>query len=611
VPVACDDAVGCTVDACNEASDGCEHSANDSLCDDGLFCDGLESCHSLLGCQAGAPVSCDDGVDCTVDSCNEAADACDVAADDGYCNNALFCDGSEICNLVVGCQTGGDPCPGLWCSEGNDVCVECFIDTDCPDVGNLCTDELCVAGFCESLPNALPCDDGIACTYGDQCADGACQGTGLDHGLCENDLFCDGVETCDAVLGCQAGGAPCVNPAACDEVDDICLDLEVVALEADFDTDEDGFSYLDDAFRGTSRPGYASGAWLDTSGYIGGALSVTLGGIDNGGITGMSGGWRQTFSLGLDTELELRLRYNLTQTSEYESNELSQVMVTLDGVSLGSDGSDYVAEIRGDGNGGPARSTGWVEFRTDLGFVPAGVHTITIGGYNSKKTYNNESTTVLLDELRVGTPEAVVVAQLRLEAEGFDERSSSAIDGAEWLVAPDEIDAADDLYSGAEGICNADGIPRYLLSLPDQGVSHSTDPFGNGPVVSYAFEIVETGAYRIWVRAAALDGTSDSFYLRIRETGGAEWWRWNPLSTGADLTDRWHGSGAFGSCTAADPAVSCAGFGPMVEVLAAGTYHLEIAMREDGSALDAIILDGTGSFDGTDLATQSVPCAAP
>jgi hypothetical protein len=38
----------------------------------------------------------------------------------------------------------------------------------------------------------------------------------------------------------------------------------------------------------------------------------------------------------------------------------------------------------------------------------------------------------------------------------------------------------------------------------------------------------------------------------------------------------------------------------MEEFLAPGFYTLDIAMREDGSAIDAIVLDGSGTFAGTD-----------
>ncbi|MCP4250453.1 MAG: hypothetical protein GY778_25705 [bacterium] len=122
-PVDCDDSVGCTVDSCNEATDSCDNVASDGLCDNGDFCDGAETCNSVLDCQAGTTVDCDDGVGCTVDSCNEGTDSCDNVASDGLCDNGDFCDGAETCDSVLDCQSGSDPCPGQSCDEVNDVCI--------------------------------------------------------------------------------------------------------------------------------------------------------------------------------------------------------------------------------------------------------------------------------------------------------------------------------------------------------------------------------------------------------------------------------------------------------------------------------------------------------
>jgi hypothetical protein len=140
-PVDCDDGVSCTDDVCNEATDACDDVADDGNCDNGLFCDGAETCDPVLDCQPGTPVDCDDGVGCTVDTCDEGADACDNAPDDGFCNNGLFCDGAESCDPVLGCQAGGgDPCAASeTCDEAADVCVgscaqkhePCLVDEDC------------------------------------------------------------------------------------------------------------------------------------------------------------------------------------------------------------------------------------------------------------------------------------------------------------------------------------------------------------------------------------------------------------------------------------------------------------------------------------------------
>ena len=77
------------------------------MCDNGLYCDGEETCDAVNDCQAGTAIVCDDGVSCTVDSCNEDADMCDYdpascgCFSDADCDNGLFCDGLETCNLTT------------------------------------------------------------------------------------------------------------------------------------------------------------------------------------------------------------------------------------------------------------------------------------------------------------------------------------------------------------------------------------------------------------------------------------------------------------------------------------------------------------------------------
>ncbi|MEM7356071.1 MAG: hypothetical protein AAF657_34970, partial [Acidobacteriota bacterium] len=133
-PPVCDDGVSCTVDSCNEATDSCDVAPNDSLCDNGLFCDGSETCNATLGCQAGPAPNCNDGVSCTVDSCNEGTDSCDNTPDDSVCDNGLFCDGAETCDVVNDCQAGTNPCSGSQtCNETADICEGgggCLHDVD-------------------------------------------------------------------------------------------------------------------------------------------------------------------------------------------------------------------------------------------------------------------------------------------------------------------------------------------------------------------------------------------------------------------------------------------------------------------------------------------------
>ena len=122
--VNCSDGIACTLDACNEATDFCDHAPNNAACDNGLYCDGAETCSVTLGCLPGTPVNCSDGIACTADACNEATDSCDHAPNNAACDNGLYCDGAETCSVTLGCQTGAAPCNATsWCNEAGDVCV--------------------------------------------------------------------------------------------------------------------------------------------------------------------------------------------------------------------------------------------------------------------------------------------------------------------------------------------------------------------------------------------------------------------------------------------------------------------------------------------------------
>jgi hypothetical protein len=170
-------------------------------------------------------------------------------------------------------------------------------------------------------------------------------------------------------------------------------------IDAHFDSDADGFGYADDGFRGTAQPAYASGTRLATGGFTGGALQVALGGIDNAVITNMSGGWSRSFDLPRSGRVQLSLQIRLTQTSEYESNEQSQALVSIDGALVGTGLNDFIAQVAGDGNGGTPRTTGWQLVTLDLGTRSAGSHVLRLGGFNNQKTLNDESTEVLIDDV--------------------------------------------------------------------------------------------------------------------------------------------------------------------------------------------------------------------
>eukprot|EP01083_Nonionella_stella_P263699 895483_1 len=200
IAVDCDDKITCTDDSCNETTDTCDNIPNDMICDNGVFCDGQETCDTNSDCQLGIPIDCDDKVDCTDDSCNESTKECDNISNDINCDNGLFCDGKEICNEVSGCESGtaiecddGIDCTVDSCNESSDTCDNIPNDMIC-DNGVFCDgQETCDTNGCES-GTAIECDDGIDCTV-DSCNEStdsyACVHTATDS-LCDDNLFCTG-----------------------------------------------------------------------------------------------------------------------------------------------------------------------------------------------------------------------------------------------------------------------------------------------------------------------------------------------------------------------------------------------------------------------------------
>ncbi|RJP36644.1 MAG: hypothetical protein C4547_07045 [Phycisphaerales bacterium] len=152
----------------------------DPDCDDGLFCNGAETCVNGA-CQAGTPVNCDDGVACTADSCNEGTNSCEHVPNNGACDDGQFCNGAETCDPNLDCQPGVNPCPqGDVCLEGPDLC--------CTPVTEICDDG-----------QDNDCDGAVDCADPDCGGDPAC--------ACDNDNVCEPGEDCNNCPNdCTSGG---------------------------------------------------------------------------------------------------------------------------------------------------------------------------------------------------------------------------------------------------------------------------------------------------------------------------------------------------------------------------------------------------------------------
>jgi hypothetical protein len=218
----CNDGIACSVDFCDPVIDACAAAPNNAACDNGTFCDGVEACDLVLGgCAPSAGNPCDDGVGCTTDACNEATDSCSNAPDHASCDNQLNCDGTEICNVLFGCLStnplncdDGIACTSDFCDLAADACAHVDDDTVCQnglfcdgieacDPMNGAPGTGCVTGV------AVNCNDSIACTQ-DACneATNSCDHL-ANNAACSNNIHCDGAEVCDTTFGCQPG-APVV-----------------------------------------------------------------------------------------------------------------------------------------------------------------------------------------------------------------------------------------------------------------------------------------------------------------------------------------------------------------------------------------------------------------
>ncbi len=99
---------------------------NGISCDDGLFCNGADTClGGTCSVHSGDPCG-DDGLFCNgAESCNETGDVCDHSGDPCV-DDGLFCNGPEVCNEIGDvCDHSGDPCPddGIFCN-GTESCNE-------------------------------------------------------------------------------------------------------------------------------------------------------------------------------------------------------------------------------------------------------------------------------------------------------------------------------------------------------------------------------------------------------------------------------------------------------------------------------------------------------
>ena len=134
----CDDGLECTEDTCVEDL-GCQHETMDEACSDGDACNGEETCDLELGCVPGDPLDCSQPEEsCFTGSC-DAVEGCVLEPILGCCGNGVLETG-EVCDDENG--EDGDGCSSDCLPEGGDECVPgaeaCPWGTWCDPEDNLC-----------------------------------------------------------------------------------------------------------------------------------------------------------------------------------------------------------------------------------------------------------------------------------------------------------------------------------------------------------------------------------------------------------------------------------------------------------------------------------------
>ena len=213
----CDDGNSCTDDVC-EPGEGCTHLNNDGACNDGDSCTTGDHCDGGV-CVAGEVQDCGDGNACTQDICL-ANGQCDHLAIPGSCSDGDACTVGDHCSNGECANQGSLDCDdGSECTDDScdsEVgCLYALNDADCDD-GDLCTgDDSCLAGVCQGGA-PIDCHDENPCTE-DLCQpkigcihkslpDGeACGGGECNKGQCVCTPNCDGKECGDDGCGGECG----------------------------------------------------------------------------------------------------------------------------------------------------------------------------------------------------------------------------------------------------------------------------------------------------------------------------------------------------------------------------------------------------------------------
>jgi len=227
--VVVDDNNPCTADACDSSTGTVSHSplGDGTSCDDGNFCNGVDTCQSGV-CAKGTATVCATppagGCYAATGSCNPLNGACSyqpktqgtACADGDLCTTNDQCDGNGNCSgSTISCSdytvcatTGASRL--YWsgsCNPATGSCAYSTSDTTCATGCNA------TSGLC----NADPCANVSCNAPSDNCYDspGTCSGGSCTYQLKAEGAACNDGQACTAVDQCSAAGACLGTPLAC------------------------------------------------------------------------------------------------------------------------------------------------------------------------------------------------------------------------------------------------------------------------------------------------------------------------------------------------------------------------------------------------------------
>lgn len=193
----CDDGSGCGEAVCQGGS--CVFQSQEA---DGTACDDNDQCTQSSECQGGAcvgsdPLDCDDGEDCTDDSCDPLQGCQNPPKGEGAtctpaggapadaCIEKHVCEGGACTPKEKECEDLKKECVENTCENGD--CVEKPKDEGqpCGEEGEECGQYQCKAGECapadgQENTDDQECDDESECTEDDRCQNGECKGDKRD-----------------------------------------------------------------------------------------------------------------------------------------------------------------------------------------------------------------------------------------------------------------------------------------------------------------------------------------------------------------------------------------------------------------------------------------------